>query len=123
VDRAAAAYERLAALAETIENEWQFVNDLVEAYLPAIRALDDSGLDPGAAAAVDEAIAEIGAIADPHKAIDWLSTFPHIVALACGGEVDDPAGADGRASVRTDGTIEPDEPDDSPFAILRRGGR
>ena len=40
-------------------------------------------------AAVDEAIAEIGLIADPHKAIDWLSTFPHVVALALGGDVDD----------------------------------
>ena len=35
-------------------------------------------------AAVDELIAEIGLITDPHKAIDWLSMFPHVVALAFG---------------------------------------
>jgi hypothetical protein len=35
-------------------------------------------------AAVDAAIAEIDAIADPHRAIDWLSTFPQVVLLALG---------------------------------------
>jgi hypothetical protein len=33
-------------------------------------------------AAVDTAIEEIALIADPHRAIDWLSTFPQIVRLA-----------------------------------------
>jgi len=99
VQRAAEAYEALAELAETIEDEWQYVTDLTDAYLPSIRALAD--LDPGRPltadqiAAVDEAIAEIGLITDPHKAIDWLSTFPHVVALALGGDVDDEVGADG----------------------------
>ena len=93
VERAARAYSALAELAETIEDEWVYVNDLVEAYLPAIEALGAGGaLGPDAVAAVDEAIAEISLITDPHKAIDWLSTFPHIVAPALGGEVDGPGG-------------------------------
>jgi hypothetical protein len=34
--------------------------------------------------AIDRAIAEIGLIADPHRAIDWLSTFPQVVLVALG---------------------------------------
>jgi hypothetical protein len=122
VDRAADAYTALAELAETIEDEWQYVTDLADFYLPGIRSLE--GPDParilGAAevAAVDEAIAEIGLIQDPHKAIDWLSTFPHLVGLALGGDVDgtgrgpgDPGGAAGRGAAAPD--------DDSPFGALR----
>jgi hypothetical protein len=121
VERAAAAYRALADLAETIEDEWQYVTDLTEAYLPSLEALTkaDSGrpLPTGAVEAVDEAIAEIGLIADPHRAIDWLSTFPHVVALALGGDVDESAG------VEKPGATEPesDEPDDdSPFRMLLR---
>jgi hypothetical protein len=119
-DRAAAAYEALAELAETIDDEWQYVTDLVDAYLPSIRALADTdGMLPAeTAAAVDEAIAEIELVTDPHKAIDWLSTFPHIVGLAMGGDVDSPSspGTDGN------GGSGPDPDDDSPFrALLGRG--
>jgi hypothetical protein len=128
-ERAAAAYEALAELAETVEDEWQYVTDLVEAYLPSIRALaggsagsaelagPDRILPAETVFAVDEAIAEIELVADPHKAIDWLSTFPHVVALAMGGDVDSPAGGpDGG-----DGPG-PDADDDSPFrALLGRG--
>ena len=93
VQRAAEAYEALAELAETIEDEWQYVTDLTDAYLPSIQALADANpgrpLTANQIAAVDEVIAEIGLITDPHKAIDWLSTFPHVVALALGGNVDD----------------------------------
>jgi hypothetical protein len=119
VERAAAAYRALSELAETVEDEWQYVTDLTDAYLPSIRALGHSPepLPDGAAAAVDEAIAEIGLIADPHRAIDWLSTFPHVVALALGGDVDAEAGPAGGAG---DGGPEPPEPDDdSPFRLLR----
>jgi hypothetical protein len=34
------------------------------------------------AAAIDRAVVEIGLIRDPHRAIDWLSTFPQVVLLA-----------------------------------------
>ena len=120
-ERAAAAYQALADLAETIEDEWQYVTDLVEAYLPSIRALgagQAAEVSAETAAAVDEAIAEIELIADPHKAIDWLSTFPHIIGLAMGGDVDAPAegGSDGG------GGDEPEPDADSPFrALLGRG--
>jgi hypothetical protein len=122
IERAARAYATLAELGETIEDEWQYVTDLVEAYLPAIRALrlpaGEAGLE--AAAALDEAITEIDAITDPHRAIDWLSTFPHVAALAVGGDVDGGAGGNAPGSGSADAT-EPD--DDNPFAILRRGRR
>jgi hypothetical protein len=100
------------------------VTDLVDAYLPAIEALAAAGggsaLTAAQTEAVDEAIAEIALITDPHKAIDWLSTFPHVVALALGGDVDGPGGgatggsSGGRAGDA--GAAEPD--DDSPFRML-----
>jgi hypothetical protein len=122
IERAAAAYRALADLAETIEDEWQYVTDLVDAYLPGIRALAerDAELELEVVVAVDEAIAEIASITDPHRAIDWLSTFPHVVALAVGGDVDRPS------EVRRAEDAAPPEPepdDDSPFRILLRGDR
>ena len=121
VERAAAAYRALADLAETVEDEWQYVTDLTDAYLPSLEALAkaDSGrpLPAGAAEAVDEAIAEIGLITDPHRAIDWLSTFPHVVALALGGDVDEPVGVEEPRATEP----ESDERDeDSPFRMLLR---
>jgi hypothetical protein len=119
-ERAATAYRALADLAETVEDEWQYVTDLTDAYLPSIRALGSGAAPPhvGAAEAVDEAIAEIALITDPHRAIDWLSTFPHVVAIALGGDVDEEAEpAEGAGG---DGP-EPPEPDaDSPFGTLLR---
>ena len=126
-ERAAAAYRALADLAETVEDEWQYVTDLVDAYMPGIEALAEAGpgwLSREQTEAVDEAIAEIGLITDPHKAVDWLSTFPHVVGLALGGDVDRPAGgrAAGTASDETDGEG-PGPDDDSPFRILLGGNR
>ena len=37
-----------------------------------------------AAGAIDRAIVEVDLIEDPHRAIDWLSTFPQVVLLALG---------------------------------------
>jgi hypothetical protein len=121
IERAAAAYRALADLAETVEDEWQYVTDLVDAYLPGIRALaeKDAELEFEAVVAIDEAISEIGSITDPHKAIDWLSTFPHVVALAVAGDVDRPTG--GTSTDKTEPQPEPDE--DSPFRILLRRDR
>jgi hypothetical protein len=121
IERAAAAFRALADLAETLEDEWQYVTDLTDAYLPSLEALAkaESGrlLPAGAVEAVDEAITEIALIADPHRAIDWLSTFPHVVALALGGSVDEPVGAEMPGATDP----EPDEPDDdSPFRMLLR---
>jgi len=126
-ERAEVAYRALADLAETIEDEWQYVTDLADAYLPSIRAMGvgpeaGSVLTPEAEAAADEAIAEIALITDPHKAIDWLSTFPHVVALALGGDADEPTGdkpADAVQDVGGQDGFGPEPESDSPFRILR----
>ena len=126
-ERAAVAYLALADLAETIEDEWQYVTDLVDSYLPSIRAMGvgpeaGAALTPEAEAATDEAIAEIALITDPHKAIDWLSTFPHVVALALGGDADEPAGDKPSGAGRDIGGPDgfgPEPESDSPFRILR----
>lgn len=124
-ERAAVAYLALAELAEAVEDEWQYVTDLVDAYRPSIRALGAGpaaavALAPEAEAAVDEAIAEIALITDPHKAIDWLSTFPHVVAVALGGNADEPANHE--PGVGGEAGFEPGADEDSPFRLLR-GGR
>lgn len=86
IDRAADAYASLSELGEEVEDEWSYVTDLTEAWrdrfdeVMAIRGLEVA--TDGASAAIDRAIDEIGRIADPHRAIDWLSTFPQVVLLA-----------------------------------------
>ena len=93
--RALDAYRRLGDLGEEIADEWQYVNDLVAVHSADLRALATA--DPGrtlpaaVAGAVDLAIEEIGLIVDPHRAIDWLSTFPQIVRLAAGPPAASPA--------------------------------
>ena len=90
IDRALAAYADLQALAEEVEDEWMYVQDLTTAHrdrLEAIAAADgDLVPDPAVGAAIDAACDEIGRIADPHRAIDWLSTFPSVIAIALGME-------------------------------------
>ncbi len=88
VERAIAAERDLADLGESIEDEWSYVNDLDAAWAARLTEVAvGRGADPAPAAvvaAVDEAIAETRAITDPHRAIDWLSTFPQVVLLALG---------------------------------------
>ena len=66
-------------------DEWQYVTDLTAVYsadLDGLAAnLAGRQLARDAVRAIDVAIEEIGLIADPHRAIDWLSTFPQIVRL------------------------------------------
>ncbi len=88
IDRALDAYARLEERGEEVEDEWSYVADLsdawrtrfdaVAAHRGSAEATDEAG------AAVDLAIDEIGRIEDPHRAIDWLSTFPQVVLLAIG---------------------------------------
>ena len=82
---ALAAYEDLLSLAEEIEDEWMFVNDLSSAWQEQIGELvDERGTQAATAleaAAISRAVDEIGRIKDPHRAIDWLSTFPQIVLI------------------------------------------
>jgi hypothetical protein len=86
---ALAAYEDLSTLAEDIEDEWTYVTDLYAAWRERIEALiDERGTEPVTAleeAAISQVVDEIGRISDPHRAIDWLSTFPQIVLVTLGG--------------------------------------
>jgi hypothetical protein len=86
IDRALDAYAALQELGEEVEDEWSYVNDLADAWRRRLGEVADlRGDDPAPNAvsvAVDRVIAEVGLIADPHRAIDWLSTFPQVVLLA-----------------------------------------
>ena len=82
------AYEALAALAEEVDDEWSYVTDLSAAWTARLdevateRAGDPAG--PGVEAAIAALTAEAGRIDDPHRAIDWLSTFPQVLLVAVG---------------------------------------
>jgi hypothetical protein len=86
--RALEALDGLQQLGEDVEDEWTYVNDLGEAWRgrldEVVEAQGDDPLDDRRAAAVDRAVEEAGRIVDPHRAIDWLSTFPQIVLVAVG---------------------------------------
>lgn len=88
IDRALEAYAALIELGEELEDEWSYVNDLADAWRDRLAEVaDERGTETvpeTVAAAVGRAIAEIGLIKDPHRAIDWLSTFPQVVLLAFG---------------------------------------
>ena len=81
------AYDRLGLLGEDIEDEWTYVTDLVAAWRDRLEAVDASrGDEPTGLAgqAIERVIDEVDRIRDPHRAIDWLSTFPQVVLLALG---------------------------------------
>lgn len=88
IDQAAATIERLASLGEDVEDEWQYVQDLSEAWLARLHevagARGAEALAPAVSTAVNLISAEAGRIADPHRAIDWLSTYPQVVLVALG---------------------------------------
>ena len=88
IARALDAYAALTELGESVEDEWSYVTDLTEAWRTRFDEVEAaSGTDPATpelSAAVDRAIDEIGRIDDPHRAIDWLSTFPQVVLIAAG---------------------------------------
>ena len=87
------AVESLGVLADTaapVDDEWQYVTDLVTVWGAALRAAAEARVGEaapsGAEAAIDRLAAEAASIGDPHRAIDWLSTLP-LVALLAVGEV------------------------------------
>ena len=88
IDRALSAYAELTELGEEIEDEWSYVNDLSSAWRERLDAVAgaraDAEVDAATDAAIDRAIDEIARITDPHRAIDWLSTFPQATLLALG---------------------------------------
>lgn len=89
IDRALAGFDALAAAAEPVTDEWQYLTDLDTVWRARLRAVADSRGHEPAPPAADAAIAalvdEAARITDPHRAIDWLSTLPQ-VALAALGE-------------------------------------
>ena len=82
------AYGALADLGEEIEDEWSYVTDLRDAWSERLlQVAETRGDDPAPAAvalAIDTAAAETARVTDPHRAIDWLSTFPQVVLVALG---------------------------------------
>ena len=84
------AYAGLQSVAEEVDDEWTYVQDLTAVHSERLQAIaaEDAGrpLDPAVAAAITAACEEVARIADPHRAIDWLSTFPSVVAVAFGRE-------------------------------------
>ncbi len=88
---AIATLESLGALGEEIEDEWTYVTDLVAAQRLRLEAIAERRGDDPVSDAVEQAVElaaeEAGLITDPHRAIDWLSTFPELVALAVGEPV------------------------------------
>lgn len=88
IERALGAYAVLAELAEEIDDEWSYIQELSEAWRGRLEAVaaarGTEAIDPLADDAIDQAVDEIGRIEDPHRAIDWLSTFPQVTLLALG---------------------------------------
>ena len=88
VERALEAYAALELLGEEIEDEWTYVTDLDAAWRERLGEVASArGFEAAASstsAAIDRAIEEIGLVRDPHRAIDWLSTFPQVVLVALG---------------------------------------
>ncbi len=87
--RARAAFDVLAATAEPVTDELQYLADLETVWGARLQAVSDArGAEeapPGAEPAIEALEAEAAAITDPHRAIDWMSTLPQ-VALAAIGE-------------------------------------
>jgi hypothetical protein len=86
--RAADSLAVLADAATPVDEEWQYVSDLVTVWGGALQLVADARkgepAPPDAEAAIDRLAAEAASIADPHRAIDWLSTLPVVALLAVG---------------------------------------
>jgi hypothetical protein len=89
IDRALEGFDALAAVAEPVADEWQYLADLDTVWRARLRAVADvrgaEPAPPGVPEAVEALVSEAGRITDPHRAFDWLSTLPQ-VALAALGE-------------------------------------
>ncbi len=88
LEGAVAAYDELVTLAEDVEDEWTYVMDLSATWRERLEVVAAGRGDAPASApeqaAIDRAVDEVGRIGDPHRAIDWLSTFPQVVLSALG---------------------------------------
>jgi hypothetical protein len=85
---ARAEYDDLLALAEEIEDEWSETNDVATAWAQRMDEVAAARGEEAASArfepAVAALVAEARSIEDPHRAIDWLSTFPQVLLIALG---------------------------------------
>jgi hypothetical protein len=90
IDRAVAGCEALGLLGEDVEDEWQYVQDLGDAWLTRLdtiaTARGDEAIPVEVGAAIARVCAEAALVSDPHRAIDWLSTLPQVVVVALGGQ-------------------------------------
>ena len=81
---------RLVALAEAVDDEWTYIHDLEAVWVARLRAVAaervSEAADPAIEPAIDQLVAEVGLITDPHRAIDWLSTLPQATLVAFGEE-------------------------------------
>jgi glutamate mutase epsilon subunit len=88
IELALEAYATLTALGEDVEDEWTYVDDLSTAWRERLEAVGranfDQPLPTEVGAGIRVAIDEIERIRDPHRAIDWLSTFPQVVLVMLG---------------------------------------
>ena len=86
LDPALTALGDLGRLGEEVADEWQYVVDLEAAWrerlTEVVAARRGQPVDEAQAAAIERVIAETQLISDPHRAIDWLSTFPQVVLFA-----------------------------------------
>lgn len=88
LERAMTAYDDLQVVGEAVDDEWGYINDLADAWRARLgEVTDERGGEPVTApleAAIARAIDEISRIEDPHRAIDWLSTYPQVLLVALG---------------------------------------
>lgn len=88
IDRALESYAALSELGEEVEDEWSYVTELSEAWRSRLEEVaatrGGSPAEPTISAAIDALVDEAARITDPHRAIDWLSTFPQVVLVALG---------------------------------------
>jgi hypothetical protein len=88
LEHATTVLETLTGLGEDVEDEWQYVQDLSAAWLARFdevaTARGPDALSPAVADAIGRLSGEASRVTDPHRAIDWLSTFPQAVLVALG---------------------------------------
>ena len=81
-------YAELLAVAETIEDEWSETNELAAAWQDRFDDVESArgseSVDRRIILATGALVAEAATIEDPHRAIDWLSTFPQVLLIALG---------------------------------------
>ena len=89
VERVITSIAALVVLGETIQDEWTYVHDLELVWVARLRAVaaerSASATPPASlVSAIDRLCDETARIADPHRAIDWLSTLPQATLVALG---------------------------------------